>query len=263
MFDTYEIGKRILELRIRSGLTQSQLADKLYVSYQAISNWERGHSLPDIGKLKSLSEVLNCSIDDIIGDNKEKKLINAILNDEYAQIDFDNISLDNLCNVIPFIENENIEVLLKKLDPSAFTFMNAISVAPFICEELINYILDHCQGQSITICELLELAPFIEEHRLNDLVKNSHTDNIDDINLITSLAPFVSKESLDILLKRLNKDTLIDFMSVLSLAPFVNQNTLYELALKVNSSDDVREIMYLAPFLSHEQLNVLLKNHLK
>ena len=48
MFDMTKIGKKISQLRKENGLTQMELADKLAISYQAVSNWERGATMPDM-----------------------------------------------------------------------------------------------------------------------------------------------------------------------------------------------------------------------
>ena len=53
---------------------QLELADKLSISFQAVSNWERGNSMPDISKLPELAEIFGVTIDAIIGhDNTERK----------------------------------------------------------------------------------------------------------------------------------------------------------------------------------------------
>ena len=44
MFDTNEIGRKISEFRKDSNMTQMELADRLNISFQAVSNWERGVS---------------------------------------------------------------------------------------------------------------------------------------------------------------------------------------------------------------------------
>ena len=45
MFDTMKVAKRIKEARMAKNMTQMNLADAMSVSYQAVSNWERGGSL--------------------------------------------------------------------------------------------------------------------------------------------------------------------------------------------------------------------------
>ena len=74
--DSKKIGAYIKELRIKNNLSQSQLAEKLSVTNQAISKWENGRGLPDIEMLKQLSTIFNVKIDEIIqGEQiaKEKK----------------------------------------------------------------------------------------------------------------------------------------------------------------------------------------------
>lgn len=47
-------------------LTQEQLADKIYVSRQTVSKWERGESLPDIENIIILSDLYDISIDQLL-----------------------------------------------------------------------------------------------------------------------------------------------------------------------------------------------------
>mgnify|MGYP003291381408 CR=1 FL=1 len=61
-----EIGKRIQMRRKQMGLTQEQLADKMNVSIQMVSNLERGNKSIRIENLIKLSEILNISTDYIL-----------------------------------------------------------------------------------------------------------------------------------------------------------------------------------------------------
>lgn len=61
-----KIGKFILELRLKNGLSQNQLAKMIPVSRQAISNWKLGKSLPDLAILLELSKIFCVSIDEIL-----------------------------------------------------------------------------------------------------------------------------------------------------------------------------------------------------
>ena len=52
------IGERIFEERKRKGLSQSELADLIGVSRQAVSKWENSTATPDLDKIVALSKVL-------------------------------------------------------------------------------------------------------------------------------------------------------------------------------------------------------------
>lgn len=69
MFDTVTIGRKIAELRKAHNMTQFELADALGISFQAVSNWERGASMPDISKLPELAEIFGVTIDEVLGKN--------------------------------------------------------------------------------------------------------------------------------------------------------------------------------------------------
>lgn len=62
-----KIKMQIMKFRKRDGLTQQQLSVKLGVSYQTISKWETGISLPDISMLPSISDCFQVSVDEILG----------------------------------------------------------------------------------------------------------------------------------------------------------------------------------------------------
>ena len=70
--DLKKIGKFICELRKSKGLTQKELAEKLFVTDKAVSKWERGLSFPDITTLRSLAEFFDVDISSIL--NGEKRI---------------------------------------------------------------------------------------------------------------------------------------------------------------------------------------------
>ena len=61
-----ELGKRIRMYRQEAQLSQEELADRVYVSRQTISNWENDKSYPDVNSLVLLSEVFHISLDKLI-----------------------------------------------------------------------------------------------------------------------------------------------------------------------------------------------------
>ncbi len=69
-----KVGNLIKKLRKDNNLTQKELADKLNVTFQAVSKWENGKSVPDIAQLRQISKLFSVDISDILdGEVKEKK----------------------------------------------------------------------------------------------------------------------------------------------------------------------------------------------
>ena len=60
-------GSNLSALRKKAGVSQETLADQLGVSRQAVSNWERNLSEPDIGTINQISELLHVPVSDLMG----------------------------------------------------------------------------------------------------------------------------------------------------------------------------------------------------
>ncbi len=61
----------ILELRTQRGLSQEELAQKVFVTRQAVSRWETGETIPNIDTLKLLSRLFDVSINTLLGTTSE------------------------------------------------------------------------------------------------------------------------------------------------------------------------------------------------
>ena len=62
MLTSMMIGNKIAEARKKINLSQAQLAERLFISSQAVGKWERGESMPDIITFNRLSEILNVDL---------------------------------------------------------------------------------------------------------------------------------------------------------------------------------------------------------
>lgn len=65
--ESYNFGKLVSNLRKAKGMTQAQLAEKLFITDKAVSKWERNLSFPDISLLKSLAEIFDVSVSYLLG----------------------------------------------------------------------------------------------------------------------------------------------------------------------------------------------------
>ena len=76
------LADKLKEARKNAGLSQTELAEKLCVSRQAVTKWETGKGIPDVENLKVLSQVLDVSIDYLLdeGEALEKTVIKEQIN---------------------------------------------------------------------------------------------------------------------------------------------------------------------------------------
>ncbi len=69
-----DLGNKICELRKLSGITQEQLAEKLNISRQTLSKWEKGNSLPDIESIINISKLFQISLQELLLEKEEQQM---------------------------------------------------------------------------------------------------------------------------------------------------------------------------------------------
>ena len=72
-----KVGNQIAVLRKENGLTQGDLGDRLGVTFQSVSKWERGEALPDTAILPDLAKVLGTTIDSILSGGEKALAYNG------------------------------------------------------------------------------------------------------------------------------------------------------------------------------------------
>lgn len=102
-----EVGAQIKKYRSNMGISQEELAEKVYVSRQTVSNWETGKNYPDIRSVLLLSSVFNVSLDQLIkGDveimKKEIKETEIKKLNKYASI-YAVFLILTVISLVPFI----------------------------------------------------------------------------------------------------------------------------------------------------------------
>lgn len=70
-----QFAKIIKELRIKNNLTQKEFAEKLGVTYQAVSKWENGKNMPDIMLLKEISNIFKVDIEELLTGKRKQNNI--------------------------------------------------------------------------------------------------------------------------------------------------------------------------------------------
>ena len=163
MFDMMEIGRRIAAFRKEKGMTQMGLANELGISYQAVSNWERGESMPDIAKLADLSRELGASIDEILGNDKKSRAAAALSQGEIPE-DIKEILPELLPVMTPQQIEDSVEIIKEDVLDASFL----VAIAPFVERETISELA--LKLEKISFGQLLGLAPFITRDVVNKLL---------------------------------------------------------------------------------------------
>lgn len=116
------MGVNIARLRQKKGLTQTELAERLYVSNKTVSKWERGLGYPEITQLPALAHLLGTTVDHLLmGERHGIALAGNILTDCVKQIDFypEKGMLSNIHSISMAVGGcvPNTGIDLAKIDP--------------------------------------------------------------------------------------------------------------------------------------------------
>ena len=222
MFDTLKVAKRIRDGRNAKNMTQMELADKLGVSFQAVSNWERGASMPDISKLSDLSEILSISISDLLG-SEDKSSISV-----EKVIEKEDLEISELIDVAPIVPPKTIEETVKE-KKSKVKVDELVALAPFLSSKALSELVEDLEVEDVS--SLVALAPFLEEETLSRLL-NKH--EITDSKDLVAFAPFLDEDDLsEIVMNSLEKGCEYN---IKALSPFLSEECLEEYVMKAISS---------------------------
>lgn len=120
-------AQKLTNLRIQNGYSQEKLAEKLYVSRQAVSKWEVGTTLPETDKIIAISNFFDVSIDYLLKESVQsgyaKNLERTVIKFLGAARDMDEISQKLVeiirDGIIEEEEREHLKYIMKALDETA------------------------------------------------------------------------------------------------------------------------------------------------
>ena len=251
MFDQQRIGANIMKARKEKGLTQMALADALGVSFQAVSNWERGQTCPDLSNLMELSRLLDISVDALLGNVRAAEITREIAEDKVPTL-----GPAELEQVAPLLTEEQADNVTGASEPD-FAALEAL--APFLSEEFLGEAVITLYERTGSLEGAISLVPFLEEDAIGELAALIVPK--EGVAGLTKLAPFMDEDELgDFVLKQFQKGGLKD---VKPLLPFLNDDILRDLAEQLLKKGDLKAILPLAPFLDEDTLDEVARAILK
>ena len=254
MFDVEKIAKTIKEKRIEKNMTQVALADFMGVSYQAVSNWERGNSMPDISKLEDLCSVLGISVAELLGiENSETKTVEKIIKNS------EEVSIDEIAEVAPILPPETIKAKTEKESHSQkINFRSLSELIEFLDEEyvvgLVHKALEAAKGAARKIDGLFDVIEFIPEKAIFEILKEAGPEDLDSI---AECIEDLSDESLDFFAEKCIEFKRTDI--IFENAEFFSEKALEKIVdycLERKMFDELSEIY---EFLEQDQLKKIAK----
>ena len=260
MFDTVKVGRIISQKRKEHNMTQMQLADALGISFQAVSNWERGNSMPDISKLPELAELFGCSIEELLGGGAPAGNVEKL-----AKGEGQGLSLGEIAEVAPVLTpevlDEAVESARRGETPSAACGDSSFREGAEESEEEgfdedIEEEIEDEEGDDEEVDEDGEDEEAEDEprrfHAFWKRTGRGTRAHIRDGKTVYILGAEKSGE------KRKDKDKCKRLKELVMLAPFLSSARLRELVEELRGEGyTVSELVPLAPFLSEEDLDAL------
>lgn len=260
MFDMVRIGKNIARLRKEAGLTQMGLADAMGISFQAVSNWERGQTMPDISKLPQLAAILGVSVDGLLG-AEEAGMVERAMDAEKAPL-----SVGELADIAPLLPPEearrNFERTREQTERAggSIDLRQLEELAPFLDEEDLGALALSAVESGCELDEIARLAPFMAEEDVGRAVCRALELGADPGDL-AALAPFMDEEDVGAAAR-----AAIDGGGVpgdiAALAPFMAEEDVGALARTfIKRGGDPAELAAIAPFMDRGDLGDIVLSH--
>lgn len=220
MFDLMKAGKQIKRYRISADMTQMELAEKMGVSFQAVSSWERSETMPDISRLVELGELFQISVDELLDYQDEVKSLEKLMNPQEGEIKVQ--ELVDLEGIIKPSDVKKYKIKFEKAD-------DILYILPFLGKEKATEIVEN-HGELLTdASDLIAIAPFVNRQIMDKQVceKSDNSKTKLSIDQISNLAPFVDREIVDklILSSEIRVSSLQEIYPIL---PFISKEILQD-----------------------------------
>ncbi|MHC1693930.1 MAG: helix-turn-helix domain-containing protein [Eubacteriales bacterium] len=162
MFSVQKFGAYLSGLRKSADMTQSDLADKIGLTRQAISKYENGDSFPDITILSQLAEVFGVSLDTLFGGGEategEKQLLKLGQDSQSA-----GGTIQELVNIAPLLRPSTLDKVTQGLAGHGIDISDLVALAKYMNSESVDRLLSSATFEKLDEEMLAHFIPFLGE----------------------------------------------------------------------------------------------------
>ncbi len=166
MFDTKKFGGYLSRMRKRADMTQSEVADHLNVTRQAISRYEHGDSFPDVTILVLMADLFGITLDELISSGEPTRGESAILGS---------------------VARGEREVIADHV-------ADVVSLAPILKPSVLSMLSASFATQGIDITYIVDLAEYLNDENVLTLLEHANFDSLND-ELLKKLMPLLDNKA--------------------------------------------------------------------
>jgi Predicted transcriptional regulators len=193
MFNTKKFGAYILQLRKNAEMTQSELADILNLTRQAVSKYETGESFPDVSIVIKIADFFKISLDELINSGNptkgESKIIKSIISDN----DEDKINASDIVNLAPLVKPSILGEVSKKLNTDGIDISSIVTLVQYLNDidilELINTLESGGLNQELLANLVAVLDTPSKEAILSKIIEGEY-----DWHFLKAIYPYLNGE---------------------------------------------------------------------
>ncbi|MCR5063778.1 MAG: helix-turn-helix domain-containing protein [Treponema sp.] len=158
-------AEKLKELRKQKGISQEQLAEKIYVSRQAITKWESGNGIPDIENLLSISALFNESLDSLLSEEKSLISKHEFLYESRTEYDLDSPKKIDLKVGVAH------DVIIEKTKDEKIQVIAASNKLNFLAQQVKVKIVEDKRRMDVVVTHSADLSDISAEENLFILVR--------------------------------------------------------------------------------------------
>ena len=195
MFDTMKFGKALSTLRKRADMTQNEVADRLNLSRQAISKYERGESFPDISVLIMIAELFGITLDELISYGEPSEGESSILKN---------------------VAKGNAEIIAENI-------ADVVNLAPLLKPSVLTKLSQQFEKQGVDISDIIALAEYLNDESVVKLIETATFDDIND-ELLARFIPMLNRASKEAIFQKILGGEM-DWHFIKALLPYADYIT--------------------------------------
>ena len=158
-------AEKLKELRKQKGISQEQLAEKIYVSRQAITKWESGNGIPDIENLIAISNLFNESLDSLLSEEKSLISKHEFLYESRTEYDLDSPKKIDLRVGVAH------EVIIEKTKDEKIQVIAAANKLPYLAQQVKVKIVENKKRMDVIVKHSTDLSDIAALDNLFILVR--------------------------------------------------------------------------------------------